>query len=43
VYPNSNEGEKKLLAAKYKVFLEQIEQQKKYREELDEVVANWKV
>jgi ribulose kinase len=42
VYPNSNQGEKKLLAAKYKVFLEQIEQQKKYREELDEVVANWK-
>lgn len=42
VYPSSDEGEKKLLEAKYKVFLEQIEQQQKYKRELDEVVAGWK-
>lgn len=42
VYPNNDEGERKLLEAKYKIFLQQIEQQQKYRKELDEVVAGWK-
>jgi FGGY-family pentulose kinase len=42
VYPSSDEGEKKLLEAKYRVFLEQIAQQQKYKKELDEVVAGWK-
>ncbi|KAK6437275.1 hypothetical protein LTR95_006533 [Oleoguttula sp. CCFEE 5521] len=42
VYPNSDEGESQLLRAKYKVFLEQIQQQKKYRKQLDNVVANWR-
>jgi ribulose kinase len=42
VYPSSDEGEKKLLEAKYRVFLEQISQQQKYKKELDEVVAGWK-
>ncbi|KAF2144955.1 uncharacterized protein K452DRAFT_316095 [Aplosporella prunicola CBS 121167] len=39
--PGTNEGEKKLLAAKYKIFLEQIETQQKYRSEIDEAVAGW--
>lgn len=42
VYPSKDEGEKKLLQAKYKVFLEQCEQQRSYRNEIDEAVAGWK-
>lgn len=42
VYPSKEASEKKLLAAKYKVFLEQCEQQRIYRKEIDEAVAGWK-
>ncbi|KAK5128561.1 hypothetical protein LTR85_003232 [Meristemomyces frigidus] len=42
VYPNKDEGEKKLLQAKYKVFLEQCEQQRTFRKDIDEAVAGWK-
>lgn len=42
IYPGKDESEIKLLEAKYKVFLEQMEQQRKYRSEIDEVVAGWK-
>lgn len=42
VYPSKDEGEKKLLKAKYEIFLEQIEQQKKYRDTMTEVTADWK-
>ncbi|EON67794.1 hypothetical protein W97_07049 [Coniosporium apollinis CBS 100218] len=38
VQPTKNEIEKKLLAAKYKVFLEQCESQQRYRREIDEAV-----
>jgi FGGY-family pentulose kinase len=41
VYPNKDETEKKLLQAKYKVFLEQCEQQQAYRRNIDEVVEGW--
>lgn len=42
IKPSTNEGEKKLLAAKYKVFLEQLENQQRYRQLVDEAVADWK-
>lgn len=42
VYPNKDAGEKKLLEAKYKVFLEQCQQQRQYRKDIDAVVADWK-
>ncbi|EME41409.1 hypothetical protein DOTSEDRAFT_73730 [Dothistroma septosporum NZE10] len=42
VYPNKDEGEKKLLQAKYKVFLEQCEQQRQYRKDIDAAVQGWK-
>lgn len=42
IYPGKDESEIKLLEAKYKIFLEQMEQQRKYRSEIDEVVAGWK-
>ncbi|KAF2771526.1 Pentulose kinase [Teratosphaeria nubilosa] len=42
VYPNKDEGEKKLLQAKYKVFLEQCEQQRTYRKNIDDAIAGWK-
>lgn len=42
VYPNKDETEKKLLQAKYKVFLEQCEQQQGYRKDIDSVVEGWK-
>ena len=41
VYPSKDVGEKKLLKAKYKVFLEQCEQQRVFRKEVDEAVAGW--
>lgn len=41
VHPSGDEGLKKLLAAKYKVFLEQCEEQQRYRRELDEAVKGW--
>ncbi|KAB8339190.1 hypothetical protein FH972_022125 [Carpinus fangiana] len=41
-YPNSDPGEKSLLKAKYKVFLEQCEQQQQYRKDVDTAVAGWK-
>jgi len=42
VYPNKDETEKRLLMAKYKVFLEQCEQQQGYRKDIDSVVEGWK-
>ncbi|OJD40011.1 fggy-family carbohydrate kinase [Diplodia corticola] len=39
IKPTKNEGEKKLLATKYKVFLEQIDNQVRYRKMVDETVA----
>ncbi|CAK4030485.1 sugar kinase [Lecanosticta acicola] len=42
IYPNKDEGEKKLLQAKYKVFLEQCEQQRTYRKNIDEAISDWK-
>ncbi|WPG98837.1 putative sugar kinase [Acrodontium crateriforme] len=42
VYPNKDEGEKKLLAAKYKIFLEQCQQQREYRKDIDAAIADWK-
>ncbi|KAK4570447.1 hypothetical protein LTR86_002527 [Recurvomyces mirabilis] len=41
VHPNKDQGEKKLLAAKYKVFLEQCEQQRQFRKEIDEATSGW--
>jgi len=41
VHPNKDEGEKKLLAAKYKVFLEQCEQQRQFRQEVDAAIEGW--
>jgi len=41
VYPNKDEGEKKLLHAKYKVFLEQCEQQRQFRKEIDDAIEGW--
>ena len=42
VYPGKDEREKKLLMAKYKVFLEQCERQRVFRREVDEAVEGWK-
>ena len=41
VHPNKDQGEKKLLEAKYKVFLEQCEQQRQYRKDIDEATSGW--
>jgi len=41
VHPNKDEGEKKLLAAKYKVFLEQCEQQRQFRQDVDAAIEGW--
>ncbi|KAL2355208.1 FGGY family of carbohydrate kinase [Cryomyces antarcticus] len=41
VWPTKDEGEKKLLKAKYKVFLEQCAVQQQYRAEIDEAVQGW--
>ncbi|KAF2396089.1 Pentulose kinase [Trichodelitschia bisporula] len=42
VYPSSNLTERKLLDVKYKVFLEQCEQQQRWRREVDEALAGTK-
>ncbi|KAK4620006.1 hypothetical protein CLAFUW4_11096 [Fulvia fulva] len=42
VYPSKDEGEKKLLQAKYKVFLDQCEQQRIIRKDIDAAVSGWK-
>jgi FGGY-family pentulose kinase len=42
VYPNKDAGEKKLLQAKYKVFLKQCEEQRQYRKDIDEAISGWK-
>ncbi|GAB7339342.1 hypothetical protein MBLNU457_5988t1 [Dothideomycetes sp. NU457] len=41
VYPGKDETEKKLLAAKYKVFLVQCDQQREFRKNIDEAVTGW--
>jgi FGGY-family pentulose kinase len=43
VKPSRDEGLKKLLAAKYKVFLEQCETQQRYRKEIDHAVDGWRL
>lgn len=42
VYPGKDEGEKKLLKAKYKVFLEMCENQRTYRKDVDAAIEGWK-
>lgn len=42
VYPGTSAGEKKLLEAKYRVFLEQCEQQRRFRGEVDAALQGWK-
>ncbi|KAK5001194.1 hypothetical protein LTR66_000072 [Elasticomyces elasticus] len=42
VYPSDDEGEKKLLRAKYRVFLEQCEGQRRFRKDVDEAIEGWK-
>jgi ribulose kinase len=39
--PGKNVNEKKLLDAKYKVFLEQVKTQQEYRTSVDEAVKGW--
>lgn len=41
VHPSKDPGEKKLLMAKYKVFLEQCQQQREYRKEIDGAIEGW--
>jgi len=41
VRPTTDETMKKLLAAKYKVFLEQCESQQRYRKDVDAAVEGW--
>jgi len=41
VHPNKDQHEKRLLDAKYKVFLQQCEQQQIWRKNVDEAVAGW--
>lgn len=42
VYPGKDENEKKLLKAKYKVFLEQCERQREFRKDIDAAIEGWK-
>ncbi|KAI4716084.1 Pentulose kinase [Aureobasidium sp. EXF-10727] len=42
VLPGRDQNEKKLLEAKYKVFLMQCEQQREIRRDIDEAVSGWK-
>ncbi len=42
VYPSADEGEKRLLEAKYKVFLEQCQSQQRFRADVDEAIKGWK-
>jgi FGGY-family pentulose kinase len=41
VRPGTNENEKKLLDAKYSVFLEQCKTQQTYRKNVDDAIAGW--
>jgi FGGY-family pentulose kinase len=41
VHPTKDKGEKKLLDAKFKVFLQQCEEQQKWRRDIDEAVSGW--
>ena len=41
VYPSKDKREKQLLDVKYKVFLQQCEDQIKFRDEVDKVVEGW--
>lgn len=43
IHPNNNEGEKALLREKYKVFLQQCEQQQTWRKNVDAAIQGWKV
>ncbi|KAI5778943.1 FGGY family of carbohydrate kinase [Geopyxis carbonaria] len=42
VYPTDNANEKKLLAAKYEVFLHMAKSQQTYRQNIDDAIGNWK-
>lgn len=42
VYPEKDSKEKALLDAKYKVFLQQCQQQQDFRKEIDAVTSGWK-
>ena len=42
VPPKKDEGQRKLLQAKYKIFLEQCEGQQRYRQEVNEAIEGWK-
>ena len=42
VYPTDDPHEKRLLDVKYKVFLEQCESQRRFRDDVDKVVDSWK-
>lgn len=42
VHPGQDKGEKKLLEAKYKVFLELCERQREYRKSVDAAIEEWK-
>ncbi|KIW08015.1 hypothetical protein, variant [Verruconis gallopava] len=41
VHPTKDEGEKKLLDAKYKVFLQQCEDQQRWRKSINEAISGW--
>lgn len=41
VYPSNDIGLKKLLDAKYKIFLEQCESQQKWRKDIDQSIGSW--
>lgn len=42
VLPGRDQNEKKLLEAKYKIFLMQCEQQREIRRDIDEAISGWK-
>ena len=41
VYPSKDQGELDLLKAKYKVFLQQCEQQRQWRKDVDSAIKGW--
>lgn len=41
VHPTKDNGELKLLDAKYRVFLQQCEEQQRWRKEIDDAVSGW--
>ena len=41
VLPSKDQGERKLLAAKYKIFLEMCQQQRAYRNGIDAAIGSW--